>query len=1051
MNRKLLVFLWLVGNISFLFAQLPPNQPEQDCFNAIPVCSPVFVQANSYQGEGLNPLEINPQFSCLATAERNDVWYILTIQQAGDLAFTLTPQTASDDYDWAVYNLTNNSCASIFENATLEVSCNYAKEMGPTGPNGSLGDQFEAAIPVQVGGTYVINVSNFSGSSSGYTLDFTASTATILDSTPPVVQAVTYDCGSDEIQLSFSENVQCTSVALADFALTGPGGPYTIAGVSSPDCNSGGGFAQTYTLQINPLISQSGTYTLSLIGEVADNCGNASTFSSSQFDQSFPTVDAGSPLGVCENEDQVQLDATITSVFSLADISWTCNQPDCGFLNASVEDPSIDVASINELDSLIYYVAVRDVNGCAAQIDSVVLSILPVPTADAGADQLICELGPGVQLSGQPGTDNEAPLPFQFNWYVEDQLVFDNVANPFARPESTTTYRLQVSSLNGCVSTANETDENTVTVAVSPVPQVSAGMDKEVCVGDSILLSGTLLSGGDDLSYEWTPANTGFIAFPDSVETLVSPDFTTLYFLVARDSVCTSKADSVRVTVNPLPEVSLGLDQSICLGDTAMLAFSTNLGDNFSATFSPDPSLLIPFEDTELSAIPDTTSEYFVFVASDQGCISDTAFTTVTVRSSPLVAISPRDTTICRGDTISLQSEAFFTTTPEVQPISYRWASVPGITGSRVEADLTVSPEVDEQIYTLVVSNSGDCPFSDSVVVRTVAAADVRIQADTSEVCQGEVVTLEAVGGQSSYEYRWSGENISTDTGSLIQASPDRTGTYQLEATDDICVLQDSFRITVFATPSAEYTFGETAGCIGLDFQVQSADEPDVLYVWDFGDGSPVVNDIFIVHTYEMAGIFTVSLTAIGERGCTTINTNTQVEVRDTVSADFTSSPLEGEILYLPKAEVRLMDDSPNAVNWFWDFGDGNFSTDQNPVYIYPLVGRYEIVLTATDELGCVSTFRRFPYEVREPLLFIPNVFSPNGDNLHDSYVVQYEGAEETLIKIYDRWGNLQFESNSFLSSWDGKADGSEVPEGVYFYMIRVGEKAYEGELTLLR
>ena len=1051
MKRKLLSIIGILGIIPSLFAQLPPNQPEQDCFNAIPVCNAIYNQPNAYQGEGLNPLEIDSQFSCLGFGERNDVWYILTVQQAGDLAFTLTPDQLTDDYDWAVYNLTNNSCSDIRSMASLEVSCNFMKEPGATGPNGNTGGQFEPVIPVMAGETYVINVSNFEGSTTGYTLDFTASTASILDTSTPAIESLNFDCNEEELQLSFTENVLCSSVEVADFALTGPGGPYTITAVSSTDCSSGAGFSRTFSLAVSPVIIEPGNFTLSLIGEVTDNCGNNSVFSSESFVQAFPQIDAGVDLGACENEDEVQLDATITSSFDVATISWTCDKPECGLVDAGVEDPSIEISLVESFESIKYYLNVSDVNGCASSTDSVVLSILPVPVVNAGEDQLICELGPGVQLSGTPADGNEAPLPFQFNWFVDGNLEFDNVANPFARPAESTTYLLQVSSLNGCVSTATANEENTVTVNVSPLPEVNAGLDQEICVGDTVLLSAALLSGGGAYEYEWTPANTGFIAFPDSSKTLASPDFTTLYFVVAKDSVCTSLADSIRVTVNPLPELSLGQDQSICLGEETNIVVSTSIPDNFSNTWFETTGLDFSTGSLNPTASPDTTTEYSVITESVDGCISDTARVTIEVRPSPLVEIIPRDTTICRGDTISLLSEAFFTTTPEVIPVTYRWDNVPGTTGSRVDPILRVSPSEDVQTFGLTVSNSGDCPFRDSVTVRTVASADIRVQTDTSEICEGDQIQLVATGGANAYTYDWTGSKLNSNSGSTVSATPDTTTTFLLAATDGVCVINDSLRIRVFPTPDAAYIFGEPEGCLGLDFQVQAAGEPGVLYIWDFGDGTPVVNDILTVHTYDRAGLFTVNLTAIGERGCEATNTDVQVEVRDTVSAAFTSSPVENELLYLPVAEVSLTDASPNAVQWFWDFGDGSFSTDQNPSYTYTEAGVYGITLIATDDLGCVSRITKIPYEVREPVLFIPNVFSPNEDGLHDTYVVKYEGGEETMIKIFDRWGNLHFEATSFLDSWDGKSDGSDAPEGVYFYSIVVGDRSYEGELTLLR
>ncbi|MCB0855482.1 MAG: hypothetical protein KDD63_24830, partial [Bacteroidetes bacterium] len=204
------------------FGQLPPNQPEQDCINAISICQNIFVQPNSYQAEGINPNEINPGFSCLLSGERNDTWYIFTVQTSGDIGFTITPFTITDDFDWAVYNLTSASCADIAINGALEVSCNYSGIPGATGPNGmQVGpvSQFNPLIPVNAGETYVINVSNFTGSSTGYVLDFSVSTATIFDSIPPIMKLIHSSCNSTNIELFFGENVVCNTVDPSDFTV----------------------------------------------------------------------------------------------------------------------------------------------------------------------------------------------------------------------------------------------------------------------------------------------------------------------------------------------------------------------------------------------------------------------------------------------------------------------------------------------------------------------------------------------------------------------------------------------------------------------------------------------------------------------------------------------------------------------------------------------------------------------------------------------------------------------------------------------------------------
>jgi hypothetical protein len=280
MKRKhyLLTLLLFVLGCKSLFAQ---SQPEQDCINAIPICQLVYIQSNSYTGTGAVLNEINPAISCLLSGEKNDAWYQLTIQTGGDICFTLTPNAITDDYDWAVFNLTNASCSDIATNAALQVSCNYSGNIGcggTTGANGGqsgpCGGQNNACIPVLAGQTYVLNVSNFSATQGGYILDFTASTAVLAGGGIPAISNITNPCGNGTFLVNFSKDVLCNSVNPSDFTVTGPGGSYSVVGVNSANCAAGSQTANNFGLQISPVPTQGGTYSVALVGTVLDNCGN---------------------------------------------------------------------------------------------------------------------------------------------------------------------------------------------------------------------------------------------------------------------------------------------------------------------------------------------------------------------------------------------------------------------------------------------------------------------------------------------------------------------------------------------------------------------------------------------------------------------------------------------------------------------------------------------------------------------------------------------------------------------------------------------------------
>ena len=105
-----------------------------------------------------------------------------------------------------------------------------------------------------------------------------------------------------------------------------------------------------------------------------------------------------------------------------------------------------------------------------------------------------------------------------------------------------------------------------------------------------------------------------------------------------------------------------------------------------------------------------------------------------------------------------------------------------------------------------------------------------------------------------------------------------------------------------------------------------------------------------------------------------------------------------------------------------------------------------------TDENGCVSTITDGPFEVYQPDLLVPNVFTPNGDGVNDAFAVRYTGAEDFYLEVFDRWGRMFFSSQSAADTWPGlDGNGNAAPEGVYYYSLQIGENSYQGNVTLMR
>jgi len=375
LRTGLLVVIIIVGTENVSFAQIPT---VQDCLGAIAVCQGVYNQGTSFSGVGNFPQEIDPTLSCLGTGEKNDVWYVITVQSAGNLSFTITPNNYTpgsnpangDDYDWALYNLTNNVCSDIAVMGELEVSCNYSGQRGPTGANGRPGEQNEPVVPVLAGETYVLNVSNFSTSQSGYTLSFMASTAVILDNQKPsMIEVLPTACFDSMLTVRFSEFLICSSVSLSDFQLTGPGGVYQMNSVSAPGCSGGGHHDRDFTFDTDSIFVD-GYYELALIGEVKDLCSNTSLPGII----GFTIVDSHpAPLVALANSPCLGTTMQLTATpYQSASYLWSGPN---GF-SSIVRSPSIP--NVTTSASGVYQVTATLSNGCVLT-DSVTVTVNPSP------------------------------------------------------------------------------------------------------------------------------------------------------------------------------------------------------------------------------------------------------------------------------------------------------------------------------------------------------------------------------------------------------------------------------------------------------------------------------------------------------------------------------------------------------------------------------------------------------------------------------------------------------------------------------------------------
>ncbi len=541
---RCLLSLLLFFTVILAKAQVPTNA---DCLGAIPVCQTVYTFSSSVHGTGnymdipvLGAASVNQcPNSCISAGEKNTTWFIFTTQTAGLINFGINPIDPADDYDWAVYNISTNGCSDIYSGG-MQVSCNYCATPGLTGPNGISGywcegpngcSQYNAPIPAAAGQTYVLMVDNFSASNSGYTLDFTASSASIFDNVPPVMNTLVTPvvCGAATLDVTFSENVLCSTVSTGDFTVTGPGGPYTVSFVTGAACAVGGNQESSFTLTVIPDMTTAGSYSVNLVntaGSVSDLCGNLANPTSLNFNITGPSVSV-SPLTstICNGG------STVLTASGGTSYTWS---PATGL--SATTGTSVTASPT----ATTTYTVLGASGACSAGAGATVnVNPSPVITLTANPIGPVC---PGTVVTID-ATSNMAGTTYAWSTGPTGSQITPTV-------NATTSYTVTGTG-GGCSASQS------LTMSIATVPAVTiTPANPTICNSQN-----TTLTASGATSYTWSPP-TGLSGTTGSVVT-ANPTASTTYTIVGNTGGCTSQTTTT-VSVNSMPTATVSGGGNIC-------------------------------------------------------------------------------------------------------------------------------------------------------------------------------------------------------------------------------------------------------------------------------------------------------------------------------------------------------------------------------------------------------------------------------------------------------------------------------------------------------
>ena len=654
-----------------------------------------------------------------------------------------------------------------------------------------------------------------------------------------------------------------------------------------------------------------------------------------------------------------------------------------------------------------------DANGCSATATTtVIINPLPVFTVTANTPCALAALNLSTDFVGAKSYDWSHTNGFS--------NTTQNPSIPSVSLLDSGRYTLKVTDVNLC------SDTHSVFVRINELPVFSPNYIVP-CENKPLILKANYTSTKTVLSYVWTGPTSLVGVIPSvSITTITLKSIPAVhngeYGLTVTDEKNCSATQKITITINPLPQVKTAADFSICIGDEVRLSgtgaltyfWDNNVQDNSS--FKP-----------QLSA------NYIVKGLDVNLCENfDSVFVTV----NPLPSISVPD--LCESYKTVLTSNHLPATSNAWISSDIAIASVDSGTG---EAQGLIAGK-----STITFTDNVGCKITKELVVN----ATPSITTLPIAVCENSQLILKANQTPAASNPWKSTSNNLTINSVSGQVFGLKAGVDSVSFTNNKgCKTSKLF--TVYGLPIANFSSIKEI-CIDDTLRLLNTTSPLCeTYQWDFGDG---IKSSKANHKYSKDGFFTISLTAIDSYGCQdSIVKLNYVEVVNKPYVSFVFTPDSIDIL---NPEVRFKTNSDGKY-FKWNFGDGKpTSITKDAIHFFPTdEGKYyTVTLTASNtKEGCSNAYTQVIVS-KEPLIYyIPNTFTPNGDEFNNTFKPIFSSGLDPYnytLFIYDRWGELIFESHNAQIGWDGTYNNQLIGSNTYIWKLNFKEKQNGQEHTKL-
>ncbi len=704
------------------------------------------------------------------------------------------------------------------------------------------------------------------------------------------------------------------------------------------------------------------------------------------------------------------------------------------------------------------------------------------PTADITGSNKIIKLCPGNNLSLDGSTSIAGTGSIsQYQWFTKkDTVVGSNYNTSFPSPAGLNV-ELRVTNSSGCSNINKEQVQ--VWVSTPPVFTGTTG-DTKACMNKQACFSGNV--AGVNFKESVPKYNGGDLALPDQPGTCFSSTLNFKTFIPGQKLMNVSDLQSICVDMEHsyLDDLTIKLT---CPNGQSVKLFNRGGAGKYLGTpvLNDDPAVL------------GTCGHYCWTASSVLGQMQNAVTVNKTVPYGDYKSIEPFTNLIgcpLNGQwsfevcDMQVNDNGFVCTwdlsfNPSITPPgitftptfnlpandSTAWITDTSIVSTSGNGDqiCAISSTKGNRSYTYKAINDFGCAYDTTLTVKVYGYPTTDLP-DTLQICssltQSQLNVNVAPAAEGAYHYLWkpgSGLSDSTITNPLLNVA-NAQSSYVFQVHDDTspgCIALDTTVIKKISVPPADFILDTDSGCVPLTVKIKDNTNPKPSnFHWIFGDGAEVNSAVDSAsHTYSSFGVNYIEYVIATFDGC-----------KDTIRKKINATP-QPLILFHVSPPDAYIDDPyfcfQNATQqggneWKWNFGTEGSSNKESDCFTFSdSVKCHDVSLIATNAFGCTDTLTKAVcVKNSRQKIFAPNAFTPNNDKINDNFIVVSEGitSDNYALSIFDKWGNLIYETNTPNGIWDGNTKSSPAPADVYVYQLQYKDEWGNvqhtiGSVTLIR